>query len=94
MDVEGGPHITFTATVVNARSQSAKLAFLVFGDGTATIQAVVAASEELSRQMVKFASSIPSESVVLVHALVKKPKDPVKSTTIQNLVGVMASSRD
>ncbi|KAK5114672.1 hypothetical protein LTR62_002245 [Meristemomyces frigidus] len=85
MDAPGGPHITFRARVENARSQSAKLAFLVFKKGNATIQAVVAASEELSRQMVKYASSIPAESYVLVHALVKKPKEAVKSTTIQNL---------
>ena len=85
MDVPGGPHIVFRARVENARSQSAKLAFLVFKRSTSTIQAVVAASEELSRQMVKFAASIPSESRVLVHAMVKQPKEPVKSTTIQNL---------
>merc|ERR1711975_132816 len=35
--------------------------------------------------MVKFTTSIPSQSRVLVHALIKKPKEPVKSTTIQNL---------
>lgn len=35
--------------------------------------------------MVKFASTIPSQSVVVVHALIKKPKDPVQSCTIQNL---------
>jgi len=35
--------------------------------------------------MVKFAASIPAESVVRVHALIKKPKEPVKSCTIQNL---------
>ncbi|KAK5722254.1 hypothetical protein LTR17_014260 [Elasticomyces elasticus] len=85
MDVEGGPHIVFRASVENARSQSAKLAFLVFSRGGASIQAVVAASDDLSRQMVKFCSSVPAESYVLVHGLVKKPMEPVKSTTIQNL---------
>ncbi|GAB7359636.1 hypothetical protein MBLNU230_g6818t1 [Neophaeotheca triangularis] len=85
MDEAGGPHIVFRAVVENARSQSAKLGFLVFRQGMATIQAVVAASETLSRQMVKFSSSIPAESIVLVHALVKKPLEPVKSTTIQHL---------
>lgn len=85
LDVPGGPHIVFRATVENARSQSAKLAFLVFKRGIATIQAVVAASDDLSRQMVKFCASVPAESVVLVHGLVKAPKEPVKSTTIQNL---------
>ncbi|WPH01611.1 aspartate--trna ligase, cytoplasmic [Acrodontium crateriforme] len=77
--------IVFRAEVENARNQSAKLAFLVFRQGLSTIQAVVAASDTLSRQMVKFSGSIPSESVVLVTANVKKPFEPVKSTTIQNL---------
>ena len=35
--------------------------------------------------MVKFCGSIPTESVVLVHALVKKPKEPVKSASISHL---------
>jgi aspartyl-tRNA synthetase len=48
-----GPEVVFRAAVENARNQSAKLSFLVFGQGHATIQAVVAASETLSRQMVK-----------------------------------------
>lgn len=85
MEEEGGPQVVFRAVVENARNQAAKLSFLVFRQGLSTIQAVVAASDTLSRQMVKFAGSIPAESVVLVHALVKKPKEPVKSTTIQNL---------
>jgi aspartyl-tRNA synthetase len=83
-DVDG-KEVTFRATVENARNQSAKLSFLVFRQGLSTIQAVVAGSETLSKQMVKFAGSIPAESVILCHALVSKPKEPVKSTTIQHL---------
>jgi len=85
MDEAGGPQITFRGIVENARAQGAKLTFLTFKQGPDTIQAVVAESETLSRQMVKFAGKIPTESVVLVHALVKKPKELVKSTTIQHL---------
>lgn len=85
MDEAGGPQIVFRGIVENARAQGAKLTFITFRQGLDTIQAVVAESESLSRQMVKFAGKIPSESVVLVHGLVKKPKDLVKSTTIQHL---------
>jgi aspartyl-tRNA synthetase len=46
----------FTAVVKNARSQSAKLAFLVFQHKHSTIQAVVAASEKLSKQVCLIAS--------------------------------------
>ena len=84
-DEEGGPHVVFTASVQNARSQSASLAFLVFQHGFETIQGVVAKSETLSKQMVKFAGSVPSQSIVRVHALIKAPKEPVKSCTIQHL---------
>jgi aspartyl-tRNA synthetase len=80
-----GKEITFRAIVENARSQGAKLAFIVFRQEADTIQAVVAASDTLSRQMVKFCASIPAESVVLVTAEVQKPKEAVKSATIQNL---------
>ncbi|TKA49265.1 hypothetical protein B0A49_11362, partial [Cryomyces minteri] len=73
---EGGPEVVFRAVVDNARVQSAKLAFLMFKQGLDTIQAVVAASETLSRQMVKFAGTIPAESLVIVHGVVKKPFEP------------------
>jgi aspartyl-tRNA synthetase len=79
------PNVVFRATVANARNQSAKLSFLVFSQGPNTIQAVVAASDNLSRQMVKFAGSIPTESEVVVHGALARPKEPVKSTTIQTL---------
>ncbi|QIW98382.1 hypothetical protein AMS68_003900 [Peltaster fructicola] len=85
LDEAGGPQIVFRGVVDNARAQGAKLAFLTFKQETDTIQAVVAESDTLSRQMVKFAGKIPAESVVLVHGVVKKPKEPVKSTTISHL---------
>ncbi|KAI9703218.1 MAG: hypothetical protein M1836_007783 [Candelina mexicana] len=77
--------ICFFAQVENARVQSAKLAFLVLRQRTETIQAVVAASDVLSKQMVKWAGGINPESRVRVHGLVKKPKDPVTSATLSNL---------
>lgn len=85
IDEAGGPTISFRAVVENARNQSAKLSFVVFRQGPNTIQSVVAASDSLSRQMVKFAGGIPSESIVLVHGLVKKTPEPVKSATISHL---------
>jgi aspartyl-tRNA synthetase len=50
--------ITFRCWVENARPQGAKLAFLNLRQGLNTIQAVVAASEQLSKQMVKFAQNV------------------------------------
>lgn len=85
MDESGGPEVVFRAIVENARNQSAKLSFLLLGQGVNNIQAVVAESPSLSRQMVKFCGGIPTESVVVVHGLVKKPKDLVKSATVSHL---------
>ncbi|KAM3422393.1 hypothetical protein BST61_g2745 [Cercospora zeina] len=84
-----GPKAVFRATVLNARNQSAKLSFLTFAQQEHTIQAVVAGSDTLSKQMVKFAGSIPTLSEVLVHGVLAKPFEPVKSTTVQNLESLM-----
>jgi aspartyl-tRNA synthetase len=81
-DVADGTEVAVRCRVTNARSQSAKLAFLNLRDGHDSIQAVVAASDTLSRQMVKFASTIPAESVVDVVGLVKDAPVPVNSATI------------
>jgi len=73
------------AQVNNARSQSAKLAFLNLKDSPHSIQAVVAASDTLSRQFVKFAASIPVESWVDVVGTIKSAPEPVKSATVSNV---------
>lgn len=74
--------VVFRTVVENAREQSAKLTFLVLGHGLYTIQAVVAANEKTSRQMVKFAKNITQQSQVLVHGMVRRPKEAVKSCSI------------
>jgi len=72
-------------TVENARNQSAKLCFVTLAQSGHTIQGVVAASETISRQMVKFCASLPTESVVLVQGVIKKPNVPINSATISHL---------
>ncbi|PNS19636.1 Aspartate--tRNA ligase, cytoplasmic [Sphaceloma murrayae] len=84
-DEADGPEVTFRATVENARNQSAKLSFLLLGQSGDTVQAVVAESPTLSRQMVKFCGSVPTESVVIVHGVVKKPFENVKSATVGHI---------
>ncbi|KAH0563295.1 hypothetical protein GP486_002135 [Trichoglossum hirsutum] len=83
----GGTTIVFRSRVQNARVQSAKLAFLVLRQQTTTIQTVVAANAEgtVSRQMVKWAGSINSESIVIVHGLVQTTPEPIKSASISDL---------
>ena len=80
--------VTIHARVQNIRSQTAKLCFLLLRDGFATVQAVVAAGDEstfVSRQMVKWVSSLSAESIVQVSGLVQKPKEPVNSASISGL---------
>jgi hypothetical protein len=76
--------ITFRCWVENARVQSAKLAFLNLRQGLNTVQAVVAASEKLSKQMVKYCGSVSTESTLLVTGLVKRVKEPIKSASIKD----------
>ncbi|ORY09190.1 aspartyl-tRNA synthetase [Clohesyomyces aquaticus] len=76
--------ITFRCWVENARVQSAKLAFLNLRQGLNTVQAVVAASDKLSKQMVKFCGNVSTESTLAVTGLVKKVKEPIKSASIKD----------
>jgi aspartyl/asparaginyl-tRNA synthetase len=49
-----------------------------------SIQAVIAASETISRSMVKFTSSLSVNSVVEIVGVVKEAPEPIKSATISN----------
>ncbi len=61
-----------------------KSAFLVLRDVMNTAQAVMFTGDSISAQMVKFASSIPHESLIDVEAQVVKPQKPVESCTISD----------
>ncbi|KAF2752341.1 aspartyl-tRNA synthetase [Sporormia fimetaria CBS 119925] len=76
--------ITFRCWVENARPQGAKLAFLVLRQGLSTVQAVVAAGETISKQMVKFAQNLSTESTLVVTGTVKRAPEPVKGATIKD----------
>ncbi|RFU30673.1 hypothetical protein B7463_g5658, partial [Scytalidium lignicola] len=75
----------FRVVVENARIQSAKLAFLTLSQSLESIQMVVAEDPGLiSRPMIRFAGSIPPQSVCTVYATIRRTKEIVKSTTIQH----------
>lgn len=75
----------FRCAIENARMQSTKLAFLTVSQGLQSIQVVVAEDgENVSRQMVKFAGDIPVESLCVLHGIVKRTPEKVKSTTVQD----------
>lgn len=61
------------------------MCFFQFRQSSATIQGLVVFNETtISKQMVKFAQNITSESIVLVEGIIAKPLEPVKSCTVQD----------
>ncbi|KAL4799830.1 aspartyl-tRNA synthetase [Aspergillus venezuelensis] len=76
--------ITVVARVDNARVQSAKLAFLMLRQQGLKVQAVIAAAEPISRQMVKYTGGLNVNSIVQVTGIVKKPGVPIASATLSN----------
>ncbi|KAJ5492597.1 Aspartate--tRNA ligasecytoplasmic [Penicillium diatomitis] len=77
--------VTVVARVDNARVQSAKLAFLMLRQQGQKIQAVIAAAEPISRQMIKYTGGLNVNSIVQVTGIVKKPEIPISSATISHL---------
>ncbi|KAI9739223.1 MAG: hypothetical protein M1834_007436 [Cirrosporium novae-zelandiae] len=82
---EDGVEIAVRCRITNSRSQSAKLAFLNLRNKLESIQAVVAVSDSLSRQMVKFVATVPVESIVDVIGIVKVTKPWIVSKVIPQL---------
>ncbi|KAL3468456.1 hypothetical protein BJX64DRAFT_245974 [Aspergillus heterothallicus] len=76
--------ITVVARVDNARVQSAKLAFLMLRQQGLKLQAVIAAAEPISRQMIKYTGGLNVNSIVQVTGIVKKPGVPIASATLSN----------
>lgn len=77
--------VTVIARADNARVQSAKLAFLMLRQQGKKVQAVVSASEDISRPMVKWTGGINVNSIVQVTGIVKKPGIPISSATLSHL---------
>jgi aspartyl-tRNA synthetase len=77
--------VTVVARVDNARVQSAKLAFLMLRQQGQKVQAVIAAAEPISRQMIKFTGGLNVNSIVQVTGIVKKPEIPISSASISHL---------
>jgi aspartyl-tRNA synthetase len=74
-----GQSVWLRARVHNVRGKG-KSCFLVLRRGFATVQAVLFASDEIPRELVKFAQKVPSESIVEVQANVVETPNPTKTT--------------
>lgn len=62
---------------LHASRATGKMCFVVIREQFATVQAVLAVSESISKGMVTFAAKIPKESIVDVKAIVTIPEKPV-----------------
>ncbi|KAJ2722486.1 aspartate--tRNA ligase dps1 [Coemansia sp. Benny D115] len=78
-----GQTVHIQARVQTSRATGNKMCFLVLREGTSTVQGLLVVNPaDISKQMVKFASSISSESIVSVTAVVACPEEPIKSCTV------------
>ncbi|KAK1837098.1 aspartate--tRNA ligase, cytoplasmic [Podospora conica] len=82
-----GKTVELRAWIQNTRVQSAKMVFVELREeGNWAIQGIVAANKEgtVSRQMVKWVSSINLESYLLIEATVQKPLEPVAACRVSH----------
>ncbi|KAF8925468.1 hypothetical protein EDD21DRAFT_2765 [Dissophora ornata] len=80
-----GEKVWLRARVQTSRPTGNKMCFFQFRQNSSTIQGLVVFNETaISKQMVKFAQNITSESIVLVEGTIAKPLEPVKSCTVQD----------
>ncbi|KAH7343981.1 aspartate-tRNA ligase [Rhizoctonia solani] len=80
-----GEHVVLRARVHTSRAQGSKMVFFALRQRQHTVQALLTvAPETVSKQMVKWAASVPLESIVLVEGLVKRSPEEIKGATIKD----------
>ncbi|KAJ2784641.1 aspartate--tRNA ligase dps1 [Coemansia javaensis] len=78
-----GQTVNVQARIQDSRLTGGRMCFLVLREHAATVQALVQADDvAVSRKMVRFADSVPAESIVSVTAEVVRPVETVKSCTV------------
>lgn len=78
--------VVFRARVHTSRMQGNKMCFLALRQQASIVQGLlVADSENVSKQMVKWAGSLNLETIVLVRGTVAKTPEPVTSATVQDV---------
>ncbi|KAG6902897.1 hypothetical protein C0995_010067 [Termitomyces sp. Mi166 len=81
-----GETVLIRARVQTSRAKSSKLLFLNLRQRTHSVQAVLMVDpEKVSKQMVKWASGLADESIVLVEGLVKKSPTPIQGATVSDV---------
>ena len=85
---DAGRRIVFKARVHRARAMSKHILFLVFRQSIGTIQGVLTEGETVSQNMLLWAESIHSESVVWVDGVLQIPQNDqqeVKAPSVHDL---------
>ncbi|KAM6498161.1 hypothetical protein JOM56_006109 [Amanita muscaria] len=78
--------VLLRARVQTSRAQGNKMVFLNLRQRTDTVQALLLVTpEKVSKQMVKWATGLADESIVLVEGIVKKSPEPIKSATVSDV---------
>ncbi|KAG6911923.1 hypothetical protein DXG01_000170 [Tephrocybe rancida] len=81
-----GETVLIRARVQTSRAKSSKLLFINLRQRTHSVQAVLMVEpEKVSKQMVKWASSLADESIILVEGLVKKSPIPIQGATVSDV---------
>ncbi|KAI8902643.1 hypothetical protein BC833DRAFT_616574 [Globomyces pollinis-pini] len=76
--------VTLKARVQTSRPTGSKMVFFVLRQGIVTAQSLVCVDNSIvSKQMLKFANSITTESLVQIEAIVTKSPDLIKSCSVQ-----------
>ncbi|KAH9014212.1 aspartyl-tRNA synthetase [Lactarius hengduanensis] len=81
-----GQHVVIRARVHTLRAQGNKMVFFNLRQRTDSVQALLSVEDgKVSKFMVKWASGLASESIVLVEGIVKKSPEEIKSATIKDV---------
>ncbi|CAK7900845.1 asparagine--tRNA ligase, cytoplasmic [[Candida] anglica] len=81
-----GDEVVFRARAHNSRQQGATMCFWALRQQQDIIQALIKANgDSISKQMVKWVGGINLESIVLVHGVVRKVEEEIKSATVQDV---------
>jgi aspartyl-tRNA synthetase len=81
-----GHTVVIRARVHTLRAQGSKMVFIHLRQRTDSVQSVLSIEEgKVSKLMVKWASQLADESIVLVQGIVQKSPEEIKSATIKDV---------
>lgn len=75
-----GKEVRIRARLHNSRIKG-KMGFIILRESFATLQAVMMISADISKGMMKYADSIPKESLIEIVGIVTKPNSEIKGCT-------------